>query len=413
MKARSTKIVFPEILLSGIINSETPADKPLLSYHEVSTLANNIISELPVALDVSQTKTPSIVGVDFFCGAGGMTRGFLDAGIDIICGVDTDTTVEQTYTKNNVRSNGKHCAFISTPIQELSKADLSKAIGDRDGKALVFIGCAPCQPFTNLNTDKEKQGKAKNLLGAFAWQIRRFKPEYVVVENVPGIQADKFGGVFQKFVRRLVRFGYSMPNYKILDAKKYGVPQTRKRMVLIASRLDKISLPKETHGPGLLPYLTVRHAIKRFPIIRAGTEHRTVTNHQSASLTSINQKRLKVGRKRWDSKLQLECYSKSDGYTDVYCRMSWNKPSPTLTTRFNSISNGRFGHPSQLRAISTREGAALQTFPDTYIFHAAFTRNAKHIGNAVPVKLATVLADAIVQHYNTYLESAKHTEHHL
>lgn len=347
----------------------------------------------------------SIIGVDFFCGAGGMTHGFLDAKVDIICGIDTDITAKDTYEKNNIRSNGDHCSFIAEPIESLSKQNLARMIGKRKDKALVFIGCAPCQPFTNLNTEKTNQGKTKNLLSAFLWQIRKFKPEYVVMENVPGIQADKYGGVFQKFVERLERLGYYTPEYRILDAKKYGVPQTRRRMVLVASRLGEIKLPGMTHGPGRMPYVTVEQIIKKFPIIRAGSCHKEIPNHQSAHLQEINKNRLRIGRKKWGEDLQPGCYTRTDGYTDVYCRMSWKKPSPTLTTRFNSISNGRFGHPSQLRGISIREGAALQTFPDSYIFHAPFTRNAKHIGNAVPVLLAKVLAETIVKHYNIYLSA--------
>lgn len=351
---------------------------------------------------INDVRSSPIIGIDFFCGAGGMTRGFLDAGIDILCGVDTDVTAKDTYENNNIRSNGTACSFLCRCVESLSRQEMTRIIGNRGSRALVFIGCAPCQPFTNLNTSKENQGKSKNLLSAFLWQIRRFRPEYVVVENVPGIQADKYGGVFDKFVERLIRLGYCYPDYHVLDAKKYGVPQTRRRMVLITSLLGKIYLPVETHGPSMEPYVTVRDTIKKYPIIRAGSSHKVISNHQSACISDLNKGRLRVGRTNWTEEMQVPCYGRTNGYGDVYCRMLWDRPAPALTTRFNSISNGRFGHPSQLRGISIREGAALQTFPDSYVFQSTFTRNAKHIGNAVPVNLAKILAKTIIMHYDEH-----------
>lgn len=182
------------------------------------------------------TGQSNIIAVDFFCGAGGTTHGFLSAGIDVVCGIDHDKTLQQTYEFNNVRLGGTNCKFICSDIDDVTEATLRDEIGDRADKSLVFIGCAPCQPFTQLNTDKAKQGNTKNLLLSFYKHVERFKPEYILVENVPGIQNQKYSDIFQTFTRGLASLGYRM-DCKVIDAKKYGVPQTRRRTALLASLL--------------------------------------------------------------------------------------------------------------------------------------------------------------------------------
>ena len=374
-------------------------------------MATLVDSESYTGLDLISKSTPKLVGVDFFCGAGGATRGFLNAGIDIICGVDNDSTAKATYEHNNQRLDGSSCKFFCKHIENLSKNELTEVMGDRSSTALVFIGCPPCQPFTNLKTDKSNQGKAKNLLAAFFWQIKRFRPEYVVMENVPGIQSQKYGRSFSNFVSGLARLGYFPPDYRVLNAKDYGVPQSRRRMVLIASRLSPICLPVETHGPGRNQEHVSASVAFKFPALSAGGIDPEVPNHRAAHLSELNLRRIHAvkspgtGREQWTSDLQLECYKKKDcGHTDVYGRMALDKPAPTLTTRFVSLSNGRFGHPTEDRAISLREGAALQTFDDKYTFLCeSLNINARHIGNAVPVKLSEILARTIITHFNDFL----------
>ena len=190
--------------------------------------------------------------------------------------------------------------------------------------------------------------------------------------------------------------GYSW-DCKIINAKDYGVPQNRKRLIIIASKHNPISLPDPTHGPfskSKKKYITVMEAISRYPPVRAGNLHKKILNHEARDLGLKNKKRLKLIKKNGGSRLdlpshlQLECHKNHSGHRDVYGRMRWDSVSPTLTCKCTSISNGRFGHPTQTRAISVREAAALQSFDDKFIFYGSLTQNTKWIGNAVPPLLS-------------------------
>ena len=196
----------------------------------------------------------------------------------------------------------------------------------------------------------------------------------------------------------LVSAGYRY-SYQIVDMRKYGVPQRRYRLILLASRRSEIGFPDETHSASR--YVSVRQCIgdrKRFPPLRAGESDPNIPNHQVSALTATNLRRIRPtprnggNRLSWQALkgLELPCYRKHMGHTDVYGRMCWDRTASTITTRFNSLSNGRFGHPGEDRAISLREGAALQTFPDDYAFFGSQGEIARHIGNAVPVRLAEV-----------------------
>jgi DNA (cytosine-5)-methyltransferase 1 len=189
----------------------------------------------------------------------------------------------------------------------------------------------------------------------------------------------------------------------VLDAKDFGVPQTRRRYVLIAVRGKPAKLPEPVFGPGLQNYVTVRDAISHYPAIRAGERNSFVPNHEAAIISEINLKRLKStphdggDRRAWPLELVLDCHKGNhDGHTDVYGRMRWGKPAPTLTGKCHSISNGRYGHPSQDRAISLREAASLQTFSDSYVFHGSKQHIARMIGNAVPVRFGEALGRHIL-----------------
>lgn len=149
-----------------------------------------------------------IMAVDFFCGAGGVTKGLLNAGIDVICGIDNDSKVKATYEENNIRPNGKNVEFIERDINELSFSDLSKRLQNEKYDKLLFVGCAPCQPFTNINTIKGKRKKEKNYLLRFTDFIGFFYPDYLFIENVPGIRAKKYGRILGRFKNRLKKLNY-------------------------------------------------------------------------------------------------------------------------------------------------------------------------------------------------------------
>lgn len=329
-----------------------------------------------------------IKAIDFFCGSGGLTRGLLDAGIKVLAGIDNDSSAKETYEKNN------KVKFIHSDIRELDFKALENVLGERN-YPLLFAGCAPCQPFSLINRrNREDRAADKLLLLEFAKFIKHFKPEYLISENVPQMENSQ---EFEKFLKLLKVNRYTF-EYKLLDAQYYGVAQRRKRLVLVASRVSNIYLPEPLNS-----IKTVRDVIGHFPKIKAGETSLLVPNHISASLNEINLTRIKKTKKNggswtnWPEDLKLECHKKLVGYTDVYGRMSWDQPSPTLTTRCNNYSSGRFGHPEQHRAISLREAAAIQSFPDNYIFFGTQGKVAKHIGNAVPPALASCLGKTIVQ----------------
>ena len=301
-----------------------------------------------------------------------MTFGFRKAGVNVIAGIDIDPSCKETYEYNNTGSK-----FIETDIKEYTFEQLKKDTGIKENDdSLIFIGCSPCQYWSIIKTDKTKSNLSKNLLTDFQKFVEHFYPGYVVVENVPGIMKKENESGLRDFIKSLETMNYVVKK-DILNANHYGVPQRRRRFTLIASRVNKeIKLPE----PNKKDLPTVRKFIGKkngFSKIEAGHKDKTDFIHTAAKLSSKNLNRIRKishdggSRAEWgdESDLQLECYKNLEkGFSDIYGRMSWNKPSPTITTKFHSISNGRFGHPEEDRAISLREGATLQTFPKTYIF---------------------------------------------
>lgn len=340
--------------------------------------------------------------IDFFCGAGGMTNGFKKAGIDVIAGIDFDEDCKETYEYNN-----KGVKFILADIKKLSFSIFEKETKVRkNDDNLIFIGCSPCQYWTKIKTNKTKSEESKNLLIDFQKFVNYYNPGYVVIENVPGIYTKKSESPLNDFLKFLKKKGYYYENsYGIINASHYGVPQTRRRFLLIASRVNKnISMP--------IPYTkenppTVKRFIgdkSVFPPIEHGHKDSTDFIHTVSDLSINNQKRLKVtphnggSRLSWkDSDLQIPAYKNKDkSFQDIYGRMRWDKPAPTITTKFYSISNGRFAHPEQNRAISLREGATIQTFDSTYLFFTnSIAKTAKLIGNAVPPNLSYLIASTL------------------
>jgi len=337
-----------------------------------------------------------LVATDFFCGAGGMTRGFLDAGIPVRLGIDINPAFRETFQHNNPGAK-----FLAADLARLNPDTLLPFVDGAGHNQQVFIACAPCQPFTKLRTNP-RGGDAPRLLMYFCRIVLAMLPDFLVIENVPGIARVQGLSTFRRFLRCLDDAGYSFA-MDVLDAKNFGVPQTRRRLLLIASRVGAIELPRPTHGRLREPYSTVRDGIGRFPPIAAGQTHPFVPNHVAAALSSLNLRRISQtprdggSRADWPRRLRLLCHSGVDvAFSDVYGRMNWDRPSPTITSRCNSLSNGRFGHPEQNRAISLREAASLQSFPDSYVFYGPSKASiAAQIGNAVPVAFAKAIGEQI------------------
>lgn len=336
-----------------------------------------------------------IIAIDFFCGAGGATHGLRKAGIKVLKGIDIDQNAKETYERNNPGSK-----FLLADVQTVTEASVMKGI-KRKGNVLLFVGCAPCQPFSLQNRYPKRSDERKSLILSFGRLITKIKPEYIFVENVPRFGKEK-NYFFRKF-RKMLTKKYAIQT-GIMDAKDYGVPQNRKRFVLLG-RLkgfgNKIALPSATHGEGLIPYVTARDAISGYPRFSSPTLI-FPSNHVTQKLGAKNLLRLKFVRKNGGSRsdfpayLVLKCHEKHHGHKDVYGRMAWDHPAPTLTCRCTSITNGRFGHPAQNRAITVREAAAIQTFPDDYIFYGSLKSMTRHVGNAVPVSLAYVIGKMFV-----------------
>lgn len=339
-------------------------------------------------------KAAKVAAVDIFCGAGGLTYGLRKAGIEVIRGIDIDESVRETYTRNNRRVE-----FLNKDVRKLNPRELVRGI-DRSKKLFLLAGCAPCQPFSSQNRTKCRRDPRRSLIRYFTRLVEKTLPDYVLVENVQGF-INSSNPYQNELVSVLRKKGYKYSE-RIVHAEEYGVPQHRHRYMLLASRLGEIQFPEPRYGPATgVDYKTVRDAIRKYPSIEAGQAYGNIPNHKSRKLSELNLKRIKLVPKNGGSRyalpetLQLKCHKWHDGHSDSYGRMCWDKPAPTLTCKCNSLSNGRFGHPTQNRAISLREAAALQTFPDSYAFYGSDTAIAKHIGNAVPVLLATKIGKVI------------------
>jgi DNA (cytosine-5)-methyltransferase 1 len=338
----------------------------------------------------------AMIAIDFFCGGGGLTKGLTNAGITVLGGYDNCQDYKDTYEKNN------GCDFICKDIRDIDAnqvySDFPIIKGNEDN--LLLSGCAPCQPFSSQRRSTQEHTDT-NLLTEFGRIVERINPAYILVENVPGLKG-RGESIFKSFITKLSENGY-LYAYRIVNAKDYGVPQNRNRLVIMASRLFQPIIPDGLHGRDKLPCKTLRDTISHYPPIEAGSSDDDTPNHSASSLSPVNMERIKAtprsggDRRSWPTRLVLDCHNNGhNGHTDVYGRMDWDKVAPALTARCYSLSNGRYGHPEQNRAISLREAATIQSFPDDYIFYGTTISIGRQIGNAVPVKLAEELARYIL-----------------
>ena len=349
-------------------------------------------------VDAVVTATPLRRGsvVDLFCGAGGLSHGFLLEGFDVRAGIDVDATCRYAYERNN------RADYVTQDVSELSADTLRALFVARQPK--VLVGCAPCQPFSEYS--QNRADTKWRLLGHFARLIEEVKPEVVSMENVPRLTTFKGGTLFKGFLSALAGAGYEHVWQQTVDCRDFGVPQTRKRLVVLASRVGPIRLLESDLRPS--KDVTVRESIGHLPPIPAGGQDAEDPLHRASGLSPTNLARIRAATpgKTWrewnDAKLRAACHRRSSGrwYSSVYGRMSWDEAAPTLTTQCNGFGNGRFGHPEQDRAISLREAALLQTFPATYEFFEPGSRwsiadAARSIGNAVPVLLARAIARSV------------------
>ena len=336
--------------------------------------------------------------VDLFCGVGGLTRGLLDAGLDVIAGFDIDPTCQFTYEQNNnVNYNMRNIREVTgDEVQALYNHNATK----------ILVGCAPCQPFSQMRF-KLKGANAKDekydLLLEFGRLIKETNPEIISMENVPQIRETN---IYKRFLSILRKNGYHI-DARVIFCPDYGIPQTRRRFVLVASLLGPIQIIPPTHNK---QDVHVIDYIGNLPPIEAGGIDPNDPMHRASKLSEINLARIRASIpggtwRDWPEELRCECHKKESGqtYSSVYGRMTWEQIGPTITTQFYSYGTGRYGHPEQDRALSLREGALLQTFPRDYNFinpdvPFVFGDIARHIGNAVPVRLGEVIGISIREH---------------
>lgn len=339
--------------------------------------------------------------IDLFCGAGGLTHGFVLEGLPVVAGIDLDPACKFPYEQNN------NATFIEQDVSKIAGEELVSLFGNASIK--ILAGCAPCQPFSTYTYKVEKDPKGKwGLLYEFSRLAKDASPDIITMENVPSVARHE---VFKDFVHTLESLNYHVW-YSVVDSSNYGVPQSRSRMVLLASKHGRIELIKPTHNQAK----TVREAIYNLPNLSAGGVSKDDLLHRSASLSKINLRRIKASKpggswQDWPKSLVAKCHLDEKGktYRSVYGRMEWDKPAPTMTTQCYGFGNGRFGHPEQDRAISLREAAILQSFPSDYDFiedkaNVSITTLGRLIGNAVPVELGRAIAKSINTHIDTVIK---------
>ena len=363
----------------------------------------------------------AIKAIDLFSGCGGVSCGLTRAGFTVKVAVEIENTAADIYSAYPPLA---HVTVLRKDICEVSGKELLKTARIKPNDLYLLAGCPPCQNFSMQNPkNKQKtEEERKKLLFQFLRIIEEIRPPFILMENVPGIISEFNCGILNEFLDKLKNTQVSSnQNYyickDILNAADYGVPQLRKRFVLHGIRMDMYNelqacgldfhLPKATHDRigrnGLLPWITVKQAIGDLPPINAGeiySGHLPIYNHKCANLSTENLAKIKYIRAHGGSRdclpdnMTLACHKKKDndgkkfgGHKDVYGIMDSEKPSPTMTGGCLFYTKGRYGHYEQDRAISIREAARLQTFPDDFVFSNSLSEAALQIGNAVPVKL--------------------------
>jgi DNA (cytosine-5)-methyltransferase 1 len=344
-------------------------------------------------------KSPAalISAVDLFCGAGGLSYGLQKAGISVVAGVDLDPSCRYPF-EANIGS-----PFIERDVRDITAAHLGPLWNE--GTPMLLAGCAPCQPFSPYRKGRDTSGEADwSLLSEFGRLVNEVEPDLVTIENVPRMSS---ATVFQDFVRALQELGYEV-DWRSCRAADYGLPQTRRRLVLLASKMGPIAVPPGRLNPA--EYRTVRETIGKLPSLVAGASDMKDPLHKCRGLSTLNLERIQASKpggtwEQWPARLLSPCHKKASGLTfrNVYARMDWDEPAPTITTLAHNFGTGRFGHPAQDRAISLREAAMLQGFPRKYQFvqpeeEVALTKVGRLIGNAVPPPLAEAIGREVVRH---------------
>lgn len=349
-------------------------------------------------------KKQPLVAIDLFSGGGGLTLGLKQAGFVVSAAVEFDKHASATYSANHPET-----VLYCKDIRGVSGAELIST--SPTSKIDLIAACPPCQSFSSLTSKYKNKDTRDELIKEFARIVREVMPATIMMENVPGL-TKKGAHLFDPVIEELESLGYLI-TYDVLDVVDYGIPQRRRRLVVLGSLTSKLKIPAPTHcefSDGTLStWETVRAAISKMPEPMTLADTRAVGGPKELdwnvvrNLAPQNMARLKAieagaSRTSLPKALRPECHKNNSGFSNVYGRMSWDKPSPTITGGCTTLSKGRFGHPSKLRTISVREAAALQSFPSDYIFDTEFIdRACTMIGNALPPKFAKIMADVCAE----------------
>jgi DNA (cytosine-5)-methyltransferase 1 len=345
--------------------------------------------------------------VDAFCGAGGLSLGLVQAGFQVALGFDCDPICIQTLAANERYLNHR---FQQTDIQSMLNGKLLAETGLKPGELDLLAGGPPCQGFSVQRTIGDDKDSRNLLVNDYSNLIIEVAPRFFLMENVPGLRGKRGRSLLERFETRMNEAGYFI-HKKILDASNFGLPQRRRRLFIIGEYLEGEITPRyEWPEPTTKKPLTVQEVIGHLPAPpNDGSDHPDFPGHRADRLSEKNRARLRAlgpgqGRTHLPDELLADCHKISaeiTGHRNVYGRMNWDQVAPTITARFDSFTRGQFGHPDQIRSISLYEGSLLQTFPSNYRFSGTKVEIARQIGNAIPPKMAEIIATSIMKALNS------------
>lgn len=357
--------------------------------------------------------------IDLFCGAGGLSEGFRQAGFHVLAGQDYDDTAGQTFAATH-----REATFIGGPIQKVTPEQLLDAAGLKKGELDVIVGGPPCQGYSVYNHQRGAQDPRAGLFREYLRIVEGLQPRWLVMENVTGITSIAGGAIVREIFEEMGKLGYRV-DMRRLKAEDYGVPQERRRMFFIATRTDApILFPEPTHGPAGEPFVTVWDAISDLPRLENGDSNRGdlkyareaqngfqavlrgdcthALNHAASRLSRVNQERMRhipAGGSWRDIPRDLlpagMLKAKRSDHTKRYGRPRKTDLACTILTKCD-VHWGAYIHPVQDRAITVREAARLQSFPDFFEFKGNKTEQYVQVGNAVPPLLGRRVAEALL-----------------
>lgn len=350
-------------------------------------------------------KSPNVVACDLFAGAGGLSLGAHQAGIEIAAAVEWDQHACATYRFNLIEKQRHNTKLYQSDINDLDPQVLLDEAFERAGVCDLLLGGPPCQGFsTHRIKNKGVDDPRNQLLLRYFEFVRVLRPKFFVVENVPGLLWDRHKSYLAHFYKLADKAGYGLMKPQLLNARDYGVPQNRKRVFILGYDLGVFAEapvwpPNPTHGSpsGNTDLPNWRTAADAFGVRERKTDPNNIHMNHGAELIAAFKRTPLNGGSRKDSGRVLPCHKNHDGHKDVYGRINPKQPGPTMTTACVNPSKGRFVHPTRHHGITVRQAARLQTFPDWFIFSGGLMAGGAQVGNAVPVLLAQTLLEPLKQ----------------